>query len=124
MILVLDFGSQYTQLIARRVREARVYCEILPCTVDVEQVAARKPRGIILSGGPASVYVASAPKLARGILDLHAVLLTARGEQRPHERARDLQCLKHRTPLSSQDCRSSLYAVERVAAERMLRDHG
>jgi len=70
MILVLDFGSQYTQLIARRVREARVYCEILPCTVDVEQVAKRQPQGIILSGGPASVYVPSAPKLAQGILEI------------------------------------------------------
>ena len=75
MILVLDFGSQYTQLIARRVRESRVYCEILPCTVDVAEVAARKPTGIILSGGPASVYVPSAPQLARGILDLGVPVL-------------------------------------------------
>ena len=75
MILVLDFGSQYTQLIARRVREARVYCEILPCTVDVEQVVKRKPQGIILSGGPASVYVPSAPKLAQGILEIGVPVL-------------------------------------------------
>ncbi len=75
MIVVLDFGSQYTQLIARRVREARVYCEILPCTVTVEEVARRKPVGIILSGGPASVYVPTAPKLAQGILDLGVPVL-------------------------------------------------
>src|SRR5258708_21943091 len=75
MIVVLDFGSQYTQLIARRVREARVYCEILPCTVDVEQAVKRKPQGIILSGGPASVYVPSAPKLAQGILDIGVPVL-------------------------------------------------
>jgi GMP synthase (glutamine-hydrolysing) len=75
MILVLDFGSQYTQLIARRVREARVYCEILPCTVDVEQVRKRQPTGIILSGGPASVYVPSAPQLAQGILEIGVPVL-------------------------------------------------
>jgi len=70
MILVLDFGSQYTQLIARRVREARVYCEILPCTVDVEQVVKRKPQGIILSGGPASVYEPDGPQVDPGLFDL------------------------------------------------------
>ncbi len=75
MILILDFGSQYTQLIARRVREANVYCEILPCTVSLDEVARRKPRGIILSGGPASVYVPSAPRLAAGILELGVPVL-------------------------------------------------
>ncbi|HZR83224.1 MAG TPA: glutamine-hydrolyzing GMP synthase [Candidatus Binatia bacterium] len=75
MIIILDFGSQYTQLIARRVREANVYCEILPCTATVAEVAERRPAGIILSGGPASVYVESAPQLARGILDLGVPVL-------------------------------------------------
>jgi GMP synthase (glutamine-hydrolysing) len=70
VILVVDFGSQYTQLIARRIREQGVYCEILPCTVSVEEVQERSARGIVLSGGPASVYVGSAPRLASGILDL------------------------------------------------------
>ena len=70
MILILDFGSQYTQLIARRVREAQVYCEILPCTVSVDEVRARGAEGIILSGGPGSIYVESAPQLAQGILGL------------------------------------------------------
>ena len=51
MILILDFGSQYTQLIARRVREARVYCEIHPYNLPLEQVRALNPKGIILSGG-------------------------------------------------------------------------
>ena len=55
-IIVLDFGSQYTQLIARRLREQGVYTEILPFNVKVEEVKAKKPKGIILSGGPASVY--------------------------------------------------------------------
>src|SRR3989304_2785098 len=54
MILVLDFGSQYTQLIARRVREARVYCEIQPFNFSLEKIKALKPEGIILSGGPAA----------------------------------------------------------------------
>jgi GMP synthase (glutamine-hydrolysing) len=63
MILVLDFGSQYTQLIARRIREARVYCEIHPFSVDLKKIAELKPEGVILSGGPASVYQESAPKV-------------------------------------------------------------
>ena len=60
-ILILDFGSQYTQLIARRVREAKVYCEIWPCTAAAAAVRAFKPRGVILSGGPSSVFEAGAP---------------------------------------------------------------
>ncbi len=75
MILVVDFGSQYTQLIARRIRESKVYCEILPCTVSVEEVQERAPTGIVLSGGPASVYVESAPQLASGILELGVPVL-------------------------------------------------
>jgi GMP synthase (glutamine-hydrolysing) len=75
MILVLDFGSQYTQLIARRVREANVYCEILPGTATAAEVKARKPRGIILSGGPASVYGESAPQLSPGVLDIPVPIL-------------------------------------------------
>ena len=54
-ILVLDFGSQYTQLIARRVREAGVYCELHPYDMPAEQIRAFAPRGIVLSGGPESV---------------------------------------------------------------------
>ena len=61
MIVILDFGSQYTQLIARRVREARVYCEIHPFNAPVERLARLEPAGVILSGGPASVYSSNAP---------------------------------------------------------------
>ena len=60
-ILIVDYGSQYTQLIARRVREARVYSEIHPPTRTIEWITAWKPTGIILSGGPNSVYGANAP---------------------------------------------------------------
>jgi GMP synthase (glutamine-hydrolysing) len=60
-IVVLDFGSQVTQLIARRVREAGVFCEILPCTASLERVFERNPKGIVLSGGPDSVYASGAP---------------------------------------------------------------
>ena len=63
MIVVLDFGSQYTQLIARRIRESKVYCEIHPFNVPLEKIKALKPRGIILSGGPASVYQNDAPRV-------------------------------------------------------------
>ncbi|WP_244929853.1 glutamine-hydrolyzing GMP synthase [Nocardioides sp. W7] len=61
LVLVVDFGAQYAQLIARRVREARVYSEIVPHTVPVEEMLARKPKAIILSGGPSSVYDEGAP---------------------------------------------------------------
>ena len=65
MILVLDFGGQYNQLIARRVRENHVYCEVHPHTLSLEQICALAPRGIILTGGPNSVYgegAVTAPK--------------------------------------------------------------
>ena len=64
-ILVLDFGSQYTQLIARRIREAHVYSQILPCTVPLATVLAYRPKGIVLSGGPSSVYEKKAPSVAK-----------------------------------------------------------
>ena len=66
-IIVLDFGSQYTQLIARRIRESNVYCEILPYNAPLDAVLAHKPKGIILSGGPASVYDEDAPKLSYSV---------------------------------------------------------
>lgn len=69
-VLILDFGSQYTQLIARRVRENRVFCEILGCQVSADAVAARAPIGIVLSGGPDSVYAEDAPRLDADILSL------------------------------------------------------
>ncbi len=69
-IVVLDYGGQYSQLIARRVRDCGVFSELLPHHVPLEQVAARKPRGIILSGGPASVYAPGAPPLDSGLLEL------------------------------------------------------
>jgi GMP synthase (glutamine-hydrolysing) len=61
-VIILDFGSQYTQLIARRVREAGVYCEILPYSAPVETILQRNPKGLIFSGGPSSVYDDGAPK--------------------------------------------------------------
>lgn len=64
LILILDFGSQYTQLIARRIRELNVYCEIVPFYYDLEKILSRKPKGIIFSGGPNSVYDEQAPKVS------------------------------------------------------------
>jgi len=74
-VLILDFGSQYTQLIARRVRENRVYCEIHPFDRALESVQDRMPSAIILSGGPASVYDPGAPQLDRAILELGVPVL-------------------------------------------------
>ncbi|MBM3660424.1 MAG: glutamine-hydrolyzing GMP synthase [Actinobacteria bacterium] len=66
-VLVVDFGAQYAQLIARRVREARVYSEIVPRTMPLEQMLAKRPKGIIFSGGPASVHVDDAPSIDSAI---------------------------------------------------------
>jgi GMP synthase (glutamine-hydrolysing) len=75
MILILDFGSQYTQLIARRVREARVYCEIHPYNLPLDRIRALNPKGIILSGGPASLYDRDAPNIERAVLELGCPVL-------------------------------------------------
>ncbi|MCZ6806448.1 MAG: gamma-glutamyl-gamma-aminobutyrate hydrolase family protein, partial [Deltaproteobacteria bacterium] len=74
-VLILDFGSQYTQLIARRIREQHVYCEIQPCTYPLESVRATSPRAIILSGGPASVFADGAPTVDPGVFDLGVPVL-------------------------------------------------
>jgi len=68
-ILILDFGSQYTQLIARRIREAQVYSQILPCTAPLATILAYRPKGIVLSGGPASVYDRKAPTLPKQLFE-------------------------------------------------------
>jgi GMP synthase (glutamine-hydrolysing) len=74
-VVVLDYGGQYSQLIARRIRDCGVFSELLPHHVGLEEVAKRKPRGIVLSGGPASVYAPGAPRLERGLLDLGVPVL-------------------------------------------------
>ncbi|NUW30395.1 glutamine-hydrolyzing GMP synthase [Nonomuraea sp. SMC257] len=68
-VLVVDFGAQYAQLIARRVRECHVYSEIVPSTMPVEEMLAKRPKAIILSGGPSSVYAENAPAVADGLFD-------------------------------------------------------
>ncbi|MBF0643955.1 glutamine-hydrolyzing GMP synthase [Desulfuromonas acetoxidans] len=74
-ILILDFGSQYTQLIARRVREAHVYCELHPYDMDLEAIRAFQPNGIILSGGPKSVYDEGAPAVEEALFELGVPVL-------------------------------------------------
>ncbi len=74
-IAVIDFGSQYTQLIARRIREKGVYAEILPCDVDVAVVRDLAPAGVILSGGPASIHEEGAPEASSGLLELDVPVL-------------------------------------------------
>jgi GMP synthase (glutamine-hydrolysing) len=74
-VLILDFGGQYTQLIARRIREQRVYCEIHPCTMPLEKVRAMAPLAIVLSGGPASVYDEGAPTIDAAVFELGIPLL-------------------------------------------------
>jgi len=74
-IVILDFGSQYTQLIARRIREFNVFSVVLPCTAPLDQVRALKPLGVILSGGPCSVYDADAPAADPAVLALEVPVL-------------------------------------------------
>jgi GMP synthase (glutamine-hydrolysing) len=74
-VVVIDYGGQYSQLIARRVRECGVFSELVPHHVPLQEIAARRPRGIILSGGPASVYAPDAPRLERGLLELGVPVL-------------------------------------------------
>ena len=75
LVLVLDFGGQYTHLIARRVRECRIYCEILPYDTPIPEIQSRSPRAIILSGGPASVYQPQAPKCDEALYRLGVPIL-------------------------------------------------
>ena len=69
LVVVVDFGAQYAQLIARRVREAKVYSEIVPHTMSVSDILAKGPKAIILSGGPESVYEPGAPQIDGGLFD-------------------------------------------------------
>ena len=75
IVLILDFGSQYTQLIARKVRELGVYCEIYPFSLSLEKIKSMNPKGIILSGGPKSVTEADAPVCDEGIFALSVPIL-------------------------------------------------
>ena len=75
MILIIDFGSQFNQLIARRVRECGVYCIIEPPTLSVEQIQKLAPQGIILSGGPSSIYESNSPRVDERIFSLNIPIL-------------------------------------------------
>ena len=70
MVIVLDFGGQYNQLIARRVRECNVYCEVLPYDTSIERIKEINPKGIILTGGPASVYLEESPRCSKELFEL------------------------------------------------------
>lgn len=75
MVLVLDFGGQYSQLIARRIRECGVYCEIMPYNTTVEIIKDRSPKGIVFSGGPSSVYQENAPQCDKKVFELGIPIL-------------------------------------------------
>lgn len=75
LVIVLDFGGQYNQLIARRVRECKVYCEVHPYTVDMERIRQMHPKGIIFTGGPNSVYGAESPRCSRELLEMGIPIL-------------------------------------------------
>lgn len=75
LVLVIDFGGQYNQLIARRVRENNVYCEILPCTASIERIKEKNPKGIIFTGGPNSAYLEDSPTISKEIFELGVPIL-------------------------------------------------
>ena len=75
MILIIDFGSQFNQLIARRVRECSVYCQIEPPNIPVARIRELDPEGIILSGGPSSIYEKNSPRVDVGLFDLGIPIL-------------------------------------------------
>ena len=74
-ILIIDFGGQYNQLIARRVREKNVYCEVVPCTISIEKIKEKNPKGIIFTGGPSSIYQEDAPKCDEEVFKLGVPIL-------------------------------------------------
>ena len=75
MILIIDFGSQFNQLIARRVRENKVFCQIMPPNTSIRKIRKLNPEGIILSGGPSSIYEKNSPKADKSIFDLNIPIL-------------------------------------------------
>ncbi len=129
-VLILDFGSQYTQLIARRVRESRVYCEIHPFNLDLERIRAFSPKGIILSGGPASIYDKNAPMADKDILGLNVPILgicygmqflthvlggtVAKASDREYGSA----------TISIQDDRDLFYGLGKAGPEKVWMSHG
>ena len=70
LVLVIDFGGQYNQLIARRVREHNIYCEVISYKTSIEQIKAKNPKGIIFTGGPRSVYLDDSPRMTKEIFEL------------------------------------------------------
>ena len=86
-VLILDYGAQYTQLIARRIRECHVYCEIQPCTVPLDTIKAIAPRAVVMSGGPQSVYGEGSPKSDPGETRLTWMLFALPARLRPSEGA-------------------------------------
>ena len=75
LVLVIDFGGQYNQLIARRVRENNVYCEIISYKTDIEKIKAKNPKGIIFTGGPNSAYLENSPKISKEIFEIGVPIL-------------------------------------------------
>ncbi len=75
LVLILDFGGQYNQLIARRVREVNVYCEVVPYDISLDEIKSKSPKGIIFTGGPASVYDEGSPKCDPGLFELGVPIL-------------------------------------------------
>ena len=75
VVLVIDFGAQYSEVIARRVRECNVYCEVLPWSTPMAVIKSKNPSAIILSGGPSSVYLENSPRVDKSIFDLNIPIL-------------------------------------------------
>ena len=104
MILVLDFGGQYNQLIARRVRENHVYCEVHPQSLSLEKIREMAPKGIILTGGPNSVYTEDAVTCSPEIFELGIPVARSRRRRRANtvrRKSRSMRRARHRSSLQA-----------------------
>ncbi len=123
-VIVLDFGGQYNQLIARRVRECNVYCEIYSYKTDIEKIKEIHPKGIIFTGGPNSAYLPDSPTYTKEIFELGIPILgICYGSQlMSHDLAEKLKCSVREYGKTEVNCRYSSELFENVSETTIMLD--